>query len=62
MASTEQAKAIQKCWSIIESNKKMAVIINTQEYDKDELKLSSIITMFQGLKVELKSIFNKYVA
>jgi len=30
--------------------------INTQEYDKDELKLSSIITMFQDLKVELKAI------
>lgn len=30
--------------------------INTQEYDKDELKLSGIITMFQDLKVELKSI------
>lgn len=30
--------------------------INTQEYDADELKLSGIITMFQDLKVELKSI------
>jgi len=30
--------------------------INTQEYDKDELKLSSIVSMFQELKVELKSI------
>jgi len=30
--------------------------INTQEYDKDELKLSSIINMFQELNVELKSI------
>ncbi len=30
--------------------------INTQEYDEDELKLSSIVTMFQDLKVELKSI------
>ncbi|MCO4821232.1 MAG: LexA family transcriptional regulator [Flavobacteriaceae bacterium] len=30
--------------------------INTQEYDKDELKLSSIMTMFQQLNVELKSI------
>ena len=30
--------------------------INTQEYDEDELKLSSIITMFQQLNVELKSI------
>ena len=30
--------------------------INTQEYDADELKLSSIVTMFQDLKVELKSI------
>ena len=32
--------------------------INTQEYDEDELKLSGIITMFQDLKVELKSIKN----
>lgn len=32
--------------------------INTQEYDADELKLSGIITMFQDLKVELKSIKN----
>ena len=30
--------------------------INTQEYDVEELKLSSIITMFQELRVELKSI------
>lgn len=30
--------------------------INTQEYDEAELKLSSIMTMFQDLKVELKSI------
>ncbi|MBT8273458.1 MAG: helix-turn-helix domain-containing protein [Bacteroidia bacterium] len=30
--------------------------INTQEYDENELKLSSIVTMFQDLKVELKSI------
>lgn len=30
--------------------------INTQEYDKDELKLSSIVTMFQQLHVELKSV------
>lgn len=30
--------------------------INTQEYDKDELKLSSIVSMFQELKVELKAI------
>jgi len=30
--------------------------INTQEYDKEELKLSSIVSMFQELKVELKSI------
>ena len=30
--------------------------INTQEYDEDELKLSSIMNMFQDLKVELKSI------
>lgn len=30
--------------------------INTQEYSKDELKLSSIMSMFQELNVELKSI------
>ncbi|MDU8884816.1 LexA family transcriptional regulator [Yeosuana sp. MJ-SS3] len=30
--------------------------INTQEYDENELKMSSIISMFQDLKVELKSI------
>ena len=30
--------------------------INTQEYDEEELKLSSILNMFQDLKVELKSI------
>lgn len=30
--------------------------INTQEYSEEELKLSSIIGMFQELKVELKSI------
>jgi transcriptional regulator with XRE-family HTH domain len=30
--------------------------INTQEYDEKELKLSSIMTMFQELKVELESI------
>ena len=30
--------------------------INTQEYDKDELKLSSIVTMFQELQIELKAI------
>lgn len=30
--------------------------INTQEYNEDELKLSSIVTMFQELHVELKSI------
>ena len=30
--------------------------INTQEYDEKELKLSSIMTMFQDLKVELESI------
>jgi len=30
--------------------------INTQEYDEDELKLSSIVSMFQDLRVELKSI------
>lgn len=32
--------------------------INTQEYDADELKLSSIATLFQELNVELKSIKN----
>jgi len=30
--------------------------INTQEYDEKELKLSSIMTMFQELNVQLKSI------
>ena len=30
--------------------------INTQEYKEEELKLSSIMNMFQELKVELKSI------
>ncbi|GAL62130.1 hypothetical protein JCM19300_2881 [Algibacter lectus] len=30
--------------------------INTQEYSEEELKLSSIVNMFQELKVELKSI------
>lgn len=30
--------------------------INTQEYSEEELKLSSIMNMFQELKVELKSI------
>jgi len=30
--------------------------INTQEYDEKELKLSSIMTMFQDLKVELEAI------
>jgi len=30
--------------------------INTQEYDESELKLSSIVNMFQDLKVELKAI------
>lgn len=30
--------------------------INTQEYDEKELKLSSIMTMFQELKVELEQI------
>jgi transcriptional regulator with XRE-family HTH domain len=30
--------------------------INTQEYSEKELKLSSIMTMFQDLKVELESI------
>jgi len=30
--------------------------INTQEYSEEELKLSSIINMFQELKIELKSI------
>ena len=32
--------------------------INTQEYSKDELKLSSIMSMFQALNIELKSIKN----
>jgi len=32
--------------------------INTQEYDKDELKFSNIVNLFQELKVELKSIRN----
>jgi len=30
--------------------------INTQEYDEKELKLSSIMAMFQDLKVELEAI------
>jgi len=30
--------------------------INTQEYEEEELKLSSVLNMFQELKVELKSI------
>ena len=30
--------------------------INTQEYDEKELKLSSIMTMFQELKVELAAV------
>lgn len=30
--------------------------INTQEYDEKELKLSSILTMFQELKVELEAV------
>ena len=30
--------------------------INTQEYDADELKLSSIMAMFQDLRIELQSI------
>ncbi|MFL1012474.1 XRE family transcriptional regulator [Flavisericum labens] len=30
--------------------------INTQEYDKDELKLSSIMNMFQELRVELEAL------
>ena len=30
--------------------------INTQEYDEKELKLSSIMTMFQDLKVELAAV------
>ncbi len=30
--------------------------INTQEYDEKELKLSSIMTMFQELKIELEAI------
>ena len=33
--------------------------INTQEYDKEELKLSSIMNMFQELRVELESIKNR---
>ena len=33
--------------------------INTQEYKEEELKLSSIINMFQELKVELESINNQ---
>ena len=33
--------------------------INTQEYDEEELKLSSIMTMFQELRVELESISRK---
>ena len=32
--------------------------INTQEYSENELKLSSIVNMFQQLNVELKSIKN----
>ncbi|WP_250434729.1 XRE family transcriptional regulator [Hanstruepera flava] len=32
--------------------------INTQEYDKDELKISSIITMFNSLGVELEALKN----
>jgi phage repressor protein C with HTH and peptisase S24 domain len=32
--------------------------INTQEYDEKELKLSSIMTMFQELKVELEAVKN----
>jgi hypothetical protein len=32
--------------------------INTQEYDEKELKLSSIASMFQNLKIELESIKN----
>ncbi|WP_179352944.1 XRE family transcriptional regulator [Winogradskyella vidalii] len=30
--------------------------INTQEYDEKELKMSSILTMFQELKVELEAV------
>ena len=33
--------------------------INTQEYDKEELKLSSIMNMFQDLKVELETFSKK---
>lgn len=33
--------------------------INTQEYDKEELKLSSIMNMFQDLKVELEAFSKK---
>ncbi|MDO5980078.1 XRE family transcriptional regulator [Flavivirga spongiicola] len=35
--------------------------INTQEYDKEELKLSSIVSMFQELKIELKAIDKKAI-
>jgi len=35
---------------------KFTCCINTQEYDKEELKLSSIANMLQELKVELKAI------
>ena len=33
-------------------------VINTQEYDEKELKLSSIMSMFQELKVELEAVKN----
>ncbi|WP_117883541.1 XRE family transcriptional regulator [Aureibaculum luteum] len=35
---------------------KFTCCINTQEYSKEELKLSSIVNMFQELKVELRAI------
>ena len=38
---------------------KFTCCINTQEYDEHELKLSSIVNMFQELKVELRAIDKK---
>jgi transcriptional regulator with XRE-family HTH domain len=38
---------------------KFTCCINTQEYDAHELKLSSIVNMFQELKVELRAIDKK---
>jgi hypothetical protein len=35
---------------------KFTCSINTQEYEEHELKLSSIIQMFNGLGVELKQL------